>query len=396
MRQYRAAASIVAAVAAAVSVPAVAQTRGMAGTSVAPPVQARGGWTGGQMRGGTWTGGQARGTWNGNTRTWTGGNWNGNRWVGGARWGNRIGGRWHGGVQAPGGWAAYRQPYRGWSLPSYWFAPSFYMNDYAVYGLGAPPAGYTWTRYYDDAVLVDGRGRVYDSVGGLNWDRYEGGHAYDDGYDARFDDGERYYADGADDAYGPQGPDGRVYDRRDDGRRDRGRRDNGVGGAVIGGVLGGVAGNLIGGRGNRLGGTLIGAGVGAIAGAAIDQAEDRGRDRRRGRDLPPPPPPYAGAPYGYPPAPPPPGHPPVVVQHGGGYHSGGYDTRVYTSGGYGYGYWGGTTTTVTVMPTTTTTTETITVYDNVQTTTRRWRAPVKRTKVLRRTPSKILSRGCNC
>lgn len=322
--------------------------------------------------------------WNGGTRTWNGGNrgWTGSgTWNGGqSRWGGRIDGRWHGGVQAPGGWAAYRRPYRGWALPSYWFAPTFFISDYSAYGLGAPPVGYNWSRYYDDAVLIDGRGRVYDSVGGLNWDRYDGGYAYDDSYD----DGDRYYADGADEDYGPRGRDGR-------------RRDDGVGGAVIGGVVGGIAGNAIAGRGDKLAGTLLGAGAGAIAGAAIDRAEDRGRDRRG-----PPPPRYdeRGAPYGYPDRGPPPPHgmmppppPPPIVHHGGG-----YETRVYRSGGgyggWGYGYYGGTTTTVTVMPTTTTTTETITVYDDVRTAKRVWHAPAKpKTKILHRTPSKTLYRA---
>ena len=89
------------------------------------------------------------------------------------RWGQPVGGRWHGGVRAPGGWGAYRRPVRGWVLPGYWFAPSFYVNDYAAYGLGAPPYGHRWTRYYDDAVLIDGRGRVYDSVSGLDWDGHD-------------------------------------------------------------------------------------------------------------------------------------------------------------------------------------------------------------------------------
>jgi Ni/Co efflux regulator RcnB len=283
------------------------------------------------------------------------GSWNGQRWVGGSRWGTRVDGRWYGGVQAPGGWNAYRRPYRGWTLPTYWYAPSFFINDFSAFGLGAPPSGYTWSRYYDDAVLVDGHGRVYDSVGGLDWDRYDGASAYDDG--------EGYYAEGG-------------YDARDD----RGGRDDGVGGAVIGGVLGGVAGNAIVGRGDKLAGTVIGAGAGAIAGAAIDRAEDRGRrEDRRGYD-------DRGAPYGYPdrgPMPPR-GYAPAPVIH----HGGGYETRVYSSGG---GYYGGSTTTVTVMPTTTTTTETITVYDDVRT----YRAPVKR-KIVRRAPSKILRRGCSC
>jgi len=47
-----------------------------------------------------------------------------------------------------------------------------------------PPAGYGWSRYYDDAVLVDGRGRVADVMYGVDWDGDDqGGEAYaSDGY----------------------------------------------------------------------------------------------------------------------------------------------------------------------------------------------------------------------
>ena len=55
------------------------------------------------------------------------------------------------------------------------------------FGLSAPAPGYAWSRYYDDAVLVDRDGRVRDSVGGIAWS--DG----DDQRDAYADDG---YADG--------------------------------------------------------------------------------------------------------------------------------------------------------------------------------------------------------
>jgi len=359
---------------------------------IAPPVP-RGNWGGPQggrggfqQRSGGWNGTHGGGyrpntgnaqSWSSSRSTsWSGprGQWNGQRWTGGSRWGNRVDGRWGGGVYAPGGWNAYRRPSRGWALPSYWFTPGFFINDYSYYGLGTPPVGYNWSRYYDDAVLVDGRGRVFDSVQGVDWDRYDGAPAYDDYAD--YDDGDAYYADGRDDDYAPR--DGRY-------------RDNGVGGAVIGGVVGGVAGNVIAGRGNRLGGTLVGAGVGALAGAAIDRAEDRGRYYDRGAPYPVGP--HGGHPLTPPPPgaypPPPPGVYPPVVHHGGG-----YETRVYQSGGYaGYGYYGGTTTTVTVMPTTTETVETVTVYDTAQTTRKVYYAKPKHrapTKIIRR--SKILRR----
>lgn len=188
------------------------------------------------------------------------------------RWGSRVGGRWWGGGNAPGGWRAYRRPVRGMVMPPYWNDRRFGVEDWAVYTLPQPPVGYRWSRYYDDAVLIDPRGTVYDSVYGVDWDgagasRYAGG------------------------PYAPPPV----------------RRDDGLGGAAIGAVAGGVAGNLIAGRGNRLGGTLIGAGVGAAAGYAIDRTEDRHRHIAPGYDdygqpgyddrgayAPPPPPPAMG------------------------------------------------------------------------------------------------------
>ena len=80
------------------------------------------------------------------------------------------GGRWWGGNNAPGGWAGYRAPYRGYRLPRYWVAPRFYVNDWSRYGFRAPGQGHYWTRYYDDAVLIDGRGEVQDMVSGIDWD----------------------------------------------------------------------------------------------------------------------------------------------------------------------------------------------------------------------------------
>jgi hypothetical protein len=178
------------------------------------------------------------------------------------RWGHRVQGRWFAGWHAPGGWGAYRRPVFGYVLPRYWVQPTYFISNWGAYGLPAPRPGYGWSRYYDDAVLTDQYGRVYDSRSGLAWDQYEGG--YDDG---AYDDDDYAYED---------------------------RRDSGAGGAAIGAVVGGIAGNRIAGRGNRTEGTLIGAGVGAVAGYAIDKAEDRGR-----RDGPPPPhgAPPPGAPY---------------------------------------------------------------------------------------------------
>jgi Ni/Co efflux regulator RcnB len=99
-----------------------------------------------------------------------------------SRWGGSVGGHWQGGASAPGGWNAYRRPHRGWTLPSYWIAPSFFISDWGTYGLSTPPQGYSWSRYYDDAVLMDQRGRVMDSVSGIDWDNYDDGYGGGGGY----------------------------------------------------------------------------------------------------------------------------------------------------------------------------------------------------------------------
>ncbi|MGJ3646979.1 RcnB family protein [Sphingomonas sp. GlSt437] len=91
----------------------------------------------------------------------------------GPRWGGTVGGRWWGGMQAPGGWHAYRRPARGFVLPSYWLGGDFVITDFVDFGLDTPPYGYHWARYYDDAVLIDDNGQVWDSVHGLDWDRLD-------------------------------------------------------------------------------------------------------------------------------------------------------------------------------------------------------------------------------
>ncbi len=78
-------------------------------------------------------------------------------------------GNWHGGHNAPGGYASYRRPFRGFIMPSYWINPGFQVSNYYNYGLRAPTNGYNWSRYYDDAVLTDRRGYVYDSVSNVPW-----------------------------------------------------------------------------------------------------------------------------------------------------------------------------------------------------------------------------------
>jgi Ni/Co efflux regulator RcnB len=103
------------------------------------------------------------------------------------RWGGTIDGRWYAGHRAPGGWNAYRRLGRGSYLPGYWQGNDFLIGDYLAWGLAQPPYGYHWTRYYDDAVLVDDRGAVWDDVDGIDW---QDGAAYaDSSYDYSYSEG---------------------------------------------------------------------------------------------------------------------------------------------------------------------------------------------------------------
>jgi Ni/Co efflux regulator RcnB len=77
-------------------------------------------------------------------------------------------------VNNGGGFVSYRAPFRGFILPSYWISPSYAVNNYAIYGLRAPSNGAYWSRYYNDAVLTDRRGYVYDSVPNVPWNSYPG------------------------------------------------------------------------------------------------------------------------------------------------------------------------------------------------------------------------------
>jgi Nickel/cobalt transporter regulator len=76
----------------------------------------------------------------------------------------------------------YRRPFRGFILPSYWVQPTFYVSNWGNYGLRAPSNGYNWSRYYDDAVLTDRRGYVYDYQPGVQWNGNGGNYVPAGGY----------------------------------------------------------------------------------------------------------------------------------------------------------------------------------------------------------------------
>jgi Ni/Co efflux regulator RcnB len=155
---------------------------------------------------------------------------------------------WTGAASAPG---SYRRPVAGYQLPAYWTQPQFYIGNYNAYGFREPAPGFGWSRYYDDAVITDSSGRVYDAVSGVDWNRPAGAGIDDRD---RHDDGDRHHK-----------------------RHGLGGALTGIGGALIGGAIGAVAGNLIGGDGNRLAGSLIGGGVGALAGIAVEGATHKNR-----------------------------------------------------------------------------------------------------------------------
>ncbi len=84
-----------------------------------------------------------------------GGNW------GRHRWGQHPGRNWR-----------HQRLRRGGSIHSFWFAPQFYIGNWGAYGFYAPGEDQRWVRYYDDAYLIDGGGRVIDERYGVNWNGY--------------------------------------------------------------------------------------------------------------------------------------------------------------------------------------------------------------------------------
>lgn len=97
--------------------------------------------------------------------------------------GNMGGGnfRFHRWGPRPGGNFRYGRLHRGGFINSFWFAPQFFIGDWQAYGFSAPGDDQRWVRYYDDAYLVDGDGRVLDTRYGVRWDRYGGDWDVQDG-----------------------------------------------------------------------------------------------------------------------------------------------------------------------------------------------------------------------
>ena len=63
--------------------------------------------------------------------------------------------RYHfGAYRRPSGWYAHRWTY-GQRLPRGWYGRDYWITDWSLFGLIAPPADYTWVRVGDDALLID-------------------------------------------------------------------------------------------------------------------------------------------------------------------------------------------------------------------------------------------------
>jgi len=60
----------------------------------------------------------------------------------------------HGAYVRPAGWYAHRWGY-GERLPGGWYARNYWIADFSLFGLIAPPYDYEWVRVGDDALLVD-------------------------------------------------------------------------------------------------------------------------------------------------------------------------------------------------------------------------------------------------
>ncbi|MET1110753.1 MAG: RcnB family protein [Allosphingosinicella sp.] len=84
----------------------------------------------------------------------------------------------------PGQMGAMHQRFgRGHVVPPQFRGRQFIVNDWRMFGFPAPMPGGRWIRYHDDALLIDGDGRVMDGRYGWDWDRHGERMAHDEGYD---------------------------------------------------------------------------------------------------------------------------------------------------------------------------------------------------------------------
>jgi hypothetical protein len=75
---------------------------------------------------------------------------------------------------------------RGNVVPPQFRGGQFVVQDWQAFGFPPPMPGGQWIRHYDDALLIDGDGRVMDERYGWDWDRHGDGDmaygGYDEGY----------------------------------------------------------------------------------------------------------------------------------------------------------------------------------------------------------------------
>jgi Ni/Co efflux regulator RcnB len=83
-----------------------------------------------------------------------------------------VGAAWDDAGDADGDMAAggYQRVGRGFVVPNYLRTSAYLVTDWRGYGLPRPGYGLRWVRYYDDALLIDGTGRVQDTRSGIDWD----------------------------------------------------------------------------------------------------------------------------------------------------------------------------------------------------------------------------------
>lgn len=81
----------------------------------------------------------------------------------------RPGVTWHGPAADPGTLPMRLE--RGFTIPQMFLAPQFAVGNWQLYGLSVPGPGQRWIRYYGDAYLIDGDGRIIETRADVDWDR---------------------------------------------------------------------------------------------------------------------------------------------------------------------------------------------------------------------------------
>ncbi len=122
----------------------------------------------------------------------------------------------HGGGQMHGQMKGFQRFGRGHVIPPHFRGRQFVVQDWRTFGFPAPMQGGQWIRYYDDALLIDGDGRVLDSRYGWDWDQGGDHMAYgDDHHDGGYDRYDEDLGDGDDYGRGDErAEDGHHGDRK--------------------------------------------------------------------------------------------------------------------------------------------------------------------------------------